>query len=167
MTKLLRYLGQGVFYLLIAILIGYFGNGPAYTRVPSEEALIKFSFSHAAHRKVACRRLSAKELAKLAPNMRKPTMCERGRLPVVVELYLDDKRIYAASLPPSGFSGDGPAQVYARFEVPAGRHRLVAKLRDTARQQGFDYAKEAEVDLKPGQSLAIDFDAVTGGFSLE
>lgn len=167
MTKFVKYLGQGVFYLLIAVVIGYFGDGPAYTRVPANNALIKFTLSHAANRKAACRRLSAKELAKLPPNMRKPTICERGRLPVVVELDLDGKRIYAASLPPSGLFGDGPAQAYERFVVSAGHHQLVAKLRDTGREEGFDYVKETEVDLKPGQNLAIDFDAVTGGFNFE
>jgi hypothetical protein len=156
-----------VFYVAIAVLIGYFANAPSYSRVPADHALIKLSFAHGAVRKGECRRLTPKELAELAPNMRKPLVCPRERLPLVVEFDLDGETVYADVLPPTGLSGDGPSRTYQRFIVPAGLHRLVAKLRDTARTEGFDYVKEVEVDLAEGQSLAIDFNAVSGGFKLQ
>jgi hypothetical protein len=167
MNQALKYLGQGVFYVAIAVLIGYFANAPSYSRVPADHALIKLSFAHGAVRKGECRRLTPEELAKLAPNMRKPLVCPRERLPVVVELDLNGETVYSDVLPPTGLSGDGPSRTYRRFVVPAGSHRLVARLRDTARTEGFDYVKEAKVDLAEGQSLAIDFYAVSGGFKLQ
>jgi hypothetical protein len=106
-------------------------------------------------------------LAKLAPNMRKAVECPRERLPVTTELELDGKLLYAATLPPTGLSGDGPSRAYERFVVPPARHVLTVRLRDTARAESFDHVEQKEVDLAPGQILAIDFDAVKGGFRFE
>ena len=167
MNQALKYLGQGAFYVAIAALIGYFANAPSYSRVPADHALIKLSFAHGAKQKGECRRRTREELAELAPNMRKAMDCPRERLPVVVEFDLDGKTVYSDVLPPTGLSGDGPARAYQRFVVPAGSHRLAARLRDSDRTEGFDYVEEAEVDLAEGQSLAIDFNAVSGGFKIE
>ena len=163
MAKPLAYVGQGAVYLLLALGIAYFSDRPAYTHFPADMALLKLSFAHGAQ-KGECRRRSADELAKLAPNMRRPTACSRERLPVTVELLLDGKPVYHAVLPPSGLAGDGPSRVYQRFAVPAGRHALIARLRDSDRPDGFDYERTATIDLAPAQSLAIDFRSEMGGF---
>jgi hypothetical protein len=167
MSAGLRYGGQTVVYGLICLLIGYFANAPTYTRVPADLALLKLSFAHGARSRGECRRLSREELENLAPNMRKPVVCPRERLPVAVELEVDGRVLYAATLPPTGLSGDGPSRAYERFVLPAGRHRVVARLRDSARAEGFDYVSDREIELAPGQSLAIDFAAVSGGFRFE
>ena len=165
MLSVLRFGGQAVVYAAIAALIGYLSNSPPYTHFPPDLALVKLSFSHAAKRKEECRQRTAEELAALPRNMRKPLECKsRGRLPVRVELLLDEKVLYAASLPPTGLSGDGPARVYQQFPVQPGHHHLVARLADSARSDGFDHVGETDVDLTPQQSLAVDFRAETGGF---
>lgn len=61
----------------------------------------------------------------------------------------------------------GPSRVYERFEVPAGHHTLVVRLRDTARPSGFDYVGETEVVLDAGRNFAIDFDSFGGVFRFE
>jgi hypothetical protein len=165
MAEPLRYVGQGVLYLLLALVIGYFSDRPAYTHFPPDMALIKLSFAHGA-KKEECRRRTPEELAKLPPNMRRPMACGRERLPVTVELLLDGAPLYQAVLPPTGLAGDGPSRTYQRFAVPPGRHELVARLRDSDRGEGFDYERTAVVELKPAQSLAIDFRAEMGGFVL-
>jgi hypothetical protein len=48
--------------------------------------------------------------------------------------------------------------------VPAGAHVVVARLRDTPRDEGFDYERTEQVSLAPGQSLALDFRPGLGGF---
>ncbi len=163
MAKPLAYVGQVAVYLLLALGIGYFSDRPAYTHFPADMALLKLSFAHGAQ-KEECRRRSAEELAKLAPNMRRPAACSRERLPVTVELLLDGKPLYQAVLPPTGFAGDGPSRAYERFAVPAGRHELVARLRDSDRRDGFDYERTATIELAPAQSVAIDFRPEMGGF---
>ena len=48
--------------------------------------------------------------------------------------------------------------------MPAGRHELIARLRDSDRRDGFDYERTAMVELAPAQSVAIDFRPEMGGF---
>jgi hypothetical protein len=163
MAKPLAYVGQMAAYLLLALGIGYFSDRPAYTHFPADMALLRLSFAHGAQ-KEECRPRSAEELAELAPNMRRPAACSRARLPVTVELLLDGKPLYQAVLPPTGFAGDGPSRAYERFPVPAGRPELIARLRDSDRGDGFDYARTATIELAPAQSVAIDFRPEMGGF---
>jgi hypothetical protein len=162
-----QYLGQLLVYLPFAAVVGYFSFAPDCAREPPDQALIKFAVAHGAGKRGECREVSVEEQARLAPNMRRPRICPRERLPVAVEFELNGQRLYAASLPPTGLSADGPSRAYERFVVAPGRYRLVARLRDTARQDGFDYVTEADVDLAPGQSLAVDFVPHSGGFRLE
>jgi len=165
MAEARRYLGQAGVYLLLALGVGYCSSQPAYTHFPPDRALIKLSLTHGA-KKEECRRRTPEELAKLPPNMRRPTECARERLPVTVELLIDGEPLYEAVLPPTGLAGDGPSRAYRRLTVSPGRHQLIARLRDSDRKEGFDYERTMTVDLEPGQSLAIDFHAETGGFVL-
>jgi hypothetical protein len=59
---------------------------------------------------------------------------------------------------------DGPSRVYRSFIVAPGRHRLVIRLRDSARASGFDYTRAAEVELAPSQNFVIDFRPEGDGF---
>ena len=164
MAKVFRYAGQALVYAAVAAVVGTFSISPSYTHFPSDKALITLSFAHGGKPKGGCRSLTKSERAKLAPNMRRKRICPRRRLPVHIEFDLDGRTIYEANLPPTGLSGDGPSRVYQRFVVPAGRHRLVARLRDTARKTGDDYRKEATVMLAPTQQFIIDFRPSLGGF---
>jgi hypothetical protein len=157
-------LGQAAMYALFMAVIGYFATSPAYTYVDPGAAVITLSFTHAGERSSECRRLTPEELAALAPNMRRPMDCPRARVSLLVELELDEEILYSASLPPSGLAGDGASAAYERFVVAPGRHRVTARLRDSRREEGFDYVLEKDVELVPGQHLVIDFRASTGGF---
>lgn len=167
MIRTFQIIGQIAVYGAFAVLIGYFADSPPHEFFPKDKAAIMLSFAHGAAHKGECRRPSREELQKLAPNMRKPVVCPRERLPVVVKLELDGKDLYHATLPPTGLSGDGPSHVFKRFVVPTGRHTLVAGLRDTNRQAGYDYTVTKAINLAPAQSLTIDFRADVGGFVFE
>ena len=164
MKLILRYLGQTAFYGLFVGVIGYFSTAPVYVHFPKDMALIKASFSHAGQPKEPCHVRTAEELASLPPNMRNPVQCGRERSPVVFELDLDGQRIFRAELPPAGLSRDGVSTVYQRFPVPAGRHRLRARLKDSVRVPDFNYANEADVTLVAAQVFVVEFDARGGGF---
>ena len=75
-------LGQGLAYLLFAVIIGYFSTEIAYAPMPPEHGLIKLSFNHPGKRIKECRKRVKKELAKMAPNMRTALDCPRRRHPV-------------------------------------------------------------------------------------
>ena len=79
------------------------------------------------------------------------------------ELKLDGKTVVDVSVPPSGLAKDLSSTLYRRVNVPAGEHRVVAKLGDTP-AGGFNHVKEATVALKPGAILLLDFDAKEGGW---
>lgn len=162
----IRWAAQGVVYGAFAALLGYFSAAPTYTQVDPALGVVKLSFSHAGQPRTECRRRTQAQLDELAPNMRKIMDCPRERVPLLVELELDGERIYRAWLPPSGLAGDGASTVYREFPVPAGRHLLVARLRDSRREQGFDWTMERRIEVMPRENVVIDFRAETGGFKI-
>ena len=164
MTKPLQYVGQLVFFIGLMALIGYLSNRPVYEQVPAGMAQIKLSFAHGGARKIDCRRLTAKEIAALPANERRPNTCSRERIPLHVQLSLDGKLIFDELLPATGLSSDGPSRTYTKLLVPAGDHIITARMRDTKRAEGFDYEAQRSVQLQPFQNLAIDFKADAGGF---
>jgi hypothetical protein len=162
-----RWLQHALQFAILTAVIGglsALANWPSYRQTPPDTAVVKLSFAHGASRQADCRRRTPEELAKLPPNMRKPLECQRERKPLYVELDMDGQTIFRAALPPSGLSGDGPSRVYQRFVVPAGKHEIAARLRDTARTEGFDYQKTDAVMLAADQNLVIDFHPGAGGF---
>lgn len=156
--------GQLLFFAVAALLTGYFASRPVYQQFGSEDALIKLSFAHGAERKEECRRLTSEEIAAMPPNERRPNTCSRERVPLRFQFAVDGKVVHDAELQPTGLSRDGPARIYRKFIVPAGRHNLMLRLRDNRALSGFDYETERAVELQPLQSLAIDFKADRGGF---
>jgi hypothetical protein len=165
MLKAFRLLLQIMAYAAIAVLLGYFATLPPYQYGDTGQATIKLSLSHATERVKPCVPLTQEEIAALAANMRRAEVCERERLPLVLELDVDGKNVVSIVAAPSGVWNDGPASVYERFDVAPGRHTLTVRLRDTARTEGWDYEKTETVDLDPGRYFAVTFKAETGGFN--
>ena len=161
MSRAFTWPGQVLLYGLFALGIGVFANGPAYRVLPPDQALVKVSFIHHGQRVAQCRPYTAEELAKLAPNMRTPLKCGRERSPVTIEVDLDGAMVYRHVAAPSGLSSDGASSVYQRLQVPAGRHRIAVRLKDSA-GAAFTHTREATVTLQPAQVLVIDFDSQKG-----
>jgi hypothetical protein len=162
--KALRFAAQLALYAPLMAILAYFSTEPRFSAVAPDEALMRVSFIHATQRREACRERSAEELAKLAPNMRAALDCPRERSPLLVELELDGKLVLRREVQPSGLRRDGNAVVYQRFALPAGRHRIVARLRDRA-EGDFNYVREETLELAAGRVLLIDFNAARGGFA--
>jgi hypothetical protein len=164
MPSLMQYTGQALLYAAFAAAIGTLASWPEHAQLPAGSAQIKLAFNHSGARVEDCRRLTAKELSKLPSNKRKPNDCSRERVPITIQLMIDGKLLYEAVLQPSGLSSDGQAKTYQKFTVPAGRHVILALLRDSKRAEGFDYESKFEGELSSRQNLAIDFKAEQGGF---
>jgi len=162
MTEALRWVGRLLVIGLIMAVVGFLVDTPGYTNFPADQAMIRLSFSHGGERD--CRERTPEELAALPPNMRARQLCERGRLPVLVELDLDGSPLYRARIEPSGIHGDGPSRVYEGFAVSPGSYTIAARLRDSSRSDGFDYESEATLTLEPRQNLVIEFKSDAGGF---
>jgi hypothetical protein len=155
---------QALAYLGLAVVVGYLSASPAYHYAAADMAAIKLSLSHAADRVKPCVPLTPEQIAELAPNMRHAEQCERERLPLTVRLEIDGELLTQIEAPPSGLWNDGPSSVYERFEVEPGRHRITARLRQSARADGWDYSHSADVTLVAGRYFTITFRAETGGF---
>lgn len=164
MTRLLRLAGQ--FAVIVALFAGvaWLSDRPLYRQIPPGSGVMMLTFVHSADRRGECRRLSPEEIAKLPPNMRRVQDCPRVRRPIYVELDVDGRNIYRASLPPTGIAGDGPSRAYQRFVLPAGKYDVAVRMRDTARTEGFDHERRGTVDFAPSQMFVIDYRPDSGEF---
>ncbi len=161
MLKPAALFGQVLLYGAFAAFVGTFATWPRYRQIPDDTALIKLSMSHLGGRE--CRQRTADELAKLPPNMRAPMDCPRGRSDIRIQLEMDGKPLFETVMHPTGLSRDGVSTVYRRFEVKAGTYRLAARMNDNLVKPDFNHVKEAEVTLRPGQVLVVDFNPDKGG----
>jgi hypothetical protein len=159
----LRIVAQLLLYVPLMALLGYFSTSPRFELIPAGDALLRISLIHAGQRKQECRTRSPEELAKLPPNLRAALDCPRERAPLTVELEIDGAVVFSRSVPPAGFKRDGAASLDHRLPIAAGRHRVVARLRDRA-EGPFNYVREETLELAPGGMLLIDFVATKGGF---
>ncbi len=164
MMRLLRLAGQ--FAIIMALFAGVaaLADWPSYRQIPPGSGIVVLTFVHGADRRAECRRLTPQEIAKLPPNMRRTMDCPRKRRPIYVELDIDGKNVYHASLPPTGIAGDGPSRVYERFVLPAGRYDIAVRMRDTARTDGFDHLRKGTVSLAVDQMFIIDYNSQNSEF---
>jgi len=161
--KVARLLAQLLLYAPLMVLIGVFSTQPRFAVLGEHDALLRLTLIHAAQRKGECRKRTPQELAQLPPNMRAALDCPRERAPLTVELEIDGNLVLSRTVAPAGFKRDGAASLYHRVAVPAGRHRVVARLRDRV-DGAFNYVHEETLELAPGAMLLIDFAAAKGGF---
>ena len=165
MNRLVKTALQVLAYGAFTAFVGYLSSSPAYEYGSADMVSVKLSLSHAASRVKPCVRLTPQEIAALPPNMRRTEQCERERLPLTVELAVDGEVVIQVEAAPSGLWRDGPASVYERFEIEPGEHIVTARLRDTDRDEGWDYEQTAQVSLEAGRYFSISFRAETGGFN--
>lgn len=164
MMKAIRIAGQlGVIGMLFAA-VALLSNHPVYRQTPPGTGVVMLTFVHSADRRADCRRLSAEEIAKLPQNMRRTEECPRERRPLYVEFDLDGRTVYHASLRPTGLAADGPSRIYRRFVLPVGEYDISVRMRDTARQDGFDHQRSDRIALTADQMFVIDFRSENGQF---
>lgn len=156
---------QLLLYAAFALVVGYFSVLPPYRYADPDSATVKVSLSHAGHRVKECVKLTLDEINARALRGEPLNECERERLPLTVELEVDGARVLHRVAAPSGLWNDGPASVYERIAVEPGRHTITARLRDTARTQGWDYEYSKTVDVVAGRYFTVTFRAETGGFA--
>ena len=161
MPKPTAIIGQVILYGAFAAFIGYFATSPKYRQIADDVALIKLSISHLGDRE--CRKRTPEELAKMPPNMRAPLDCPRERSDIRLEMDLDGQPVLRTVMHPTGLYKDGVSTIYRRFEVKAGSHQLAVRMNDNIVKPGFNFVKEEEINLKPGQVMVIDFNPDKGG----
>ncbi|HYM35409.1 MAG TPA: cytochrome b N-terminal domain-containing protein [Steroidobacteraceae bacterium] len=156
-----RYAVQALIFGTLIAFTGFFATQPAVALLDSKQSIVTLSFTHASEKRFECKQLSPAELAKLEPNMRRPTTCARERWPLAIELRIDDRIVYAGERPPTGLWDDGPASVFERVKIPSGLHRMRVRMGDNGRAD-FNHIGTAEITLEPGRNLVIEYDASKG-----
>lgn len=164
MSAIVRVGGQFLVIVALFAAVAAFSDRPVYRQIPYGSGIVMLSFVHGADRRAECRRLTPEEIAKLPPNMRRVEDCPRRRRPIDVELDVNGRTIYRASLPPTGIAGDGPSRVYERFVLPAGQYDIAVRMRDTRRTEGFDHERSGRIELAPDQLFVIDYRPASGEF---
>jgi hypothetical protein len=162
----LQWTGQIVLYALFAAFVGYFASQPPVSLLPPGHGLLRLSFSHPGKFATDCRQRSAEELAKMPPQMRAAQDCQRTRSPVQARVEVDDKVLIDRSFRPAGLAQDGAASGYWRTPIAAGTHRLRIQFKDDLRADAPTYERRAEVTVREGQIVLIDFKADQGGISI-
>jgi coenzyme F420-reducing hydrogenase delta subunit len=158
----LRIAAMAVLLGMLAGVTALLAAGLPWRQLGPDEGVVRLSIRHATATKVECKPLTAREMAELKPNMRRPVDCPRERWPVYVELERDGRLLYRGTHEPSGLWNDGVASVHRAFAVPAGPQSLVVRMRDSGREAGFDHMRPIEIDLQPGQNFVIEFETGTG-----
>lgn len=167
MRRIFDWAGQALLYGCFAVALAVFSRWPVYQPLADDMAQIKVSFIHHGARLSDCRPYTAEELAKLAPNMRRATKCERERSPVSIEVDLDGRMVLSEVSAPSGLSRDGASTMYRRLDVPAGEHRLAVRFKDRQSAEHYTHQHEEVITLAPAQVMVIDFNADQGGIVLQ
>lgn len=157
MAKILRYPLQALNYFVFMALVGYFSSAPSYTHLDGDKAQVTLAFGHAGQTREPCRKLSADELQRLAPNMRKPMDCPRERSPVVVELLMDGEMLLEVTANAPGFFEDGSVDIFRSVRVPTGRHRFEVRMNDSVRVDGYTHTASYEAELERARLMVVDF----------
>lgn len=160
--QIISALGQATLYAVFGGVIALFSGWPEFTALPPDQGQLTVSVSHLGKRLQPCEEIGAEELARLPPNMRAATRCPRERAPLRLEIDIDGEAVLSGTAQSTGLSRDGAASFYRRIPLKAGRYQIAVRLRDSPREQGFDYVLESVLSLRPAQIAVVDFDATTG-----
>ncbi len=169
MNSILKRTGiQIIAYALFFGVIYYLSTAPAYHYLLPGQAEVKLAFKHTSQREQKCHKRTQEELMKLPPNMRRLQDCPRKRALIYIELLLDDQFLATRTFRPQGLSQDMVTFIYAKYSLPAGRHKLTIRMRDRLHtDDGFDFIDETTREWIPGQSILISFKKVTERFTFD
>lgn len=150
-----RALGQALVWTLLFAPVALLSQWPTHAPVAPGHGELKLSMAHLTERLEPCRALGEEERAALPPNMRALEVCERARAPALIEVLLDGEVLLAETVRPAGLHRDGRAYLHRVVALPAGRHALQLRLRDSPREDGFDREQHFILDLAPGMSALL------------
>jgi hypothetical protein len=154
------------FVLLLALVswgLGAFAAWPWVASDPST-ASIRVAFKHVAAF-AGPGRVPAREEIEKRPRHMQPLSAERARtgrrVDTILTVDLDRRRLLHRRYPPGGLRRDGPSFAFEELAVPPGRHVLDVSLADAAGADPEAAARRwqarEEVEIRPGQSLLVEF----------
>lgn len=163
------------FLMIPAALVIFFSAKPIYPFYNKNMSLIKFTFKHSSKHTEDQKELTKEETKSKLKHMRKTNSPflkirqegTRGRLPVYVEVDMDDKNVLTKTYYPTGLKNDGPTFAYEELAISPGMHNIRVRMRDSTKEGHFDYTYEDKIDLKAEKIVIIDFEEETGKGAVE
>ena len=162
MVKGVRFGLQALNYSVFMFVVWYFSLAPSVRHLADDQAMVTLAFGHHGQPREPCRKLSADELLKLPPNMRRPSECPRARSPILVEARMDGQQLFKEIIHPPGLYEDGSVDIFLSKKIPAGRHFFEVAMNDSVRVKGYTHTGKQEVTVAPAQRLVIDFSPEKG-----
>lgn len=154
------------FLMLFALLILFLSERPTYSLYDKDISLIKFTIKYPSKHASEGKELTKKDTETKLKHMRKTNSpfsqirmeYERKRLPVYVEVDLDNKNVLSRTYYPTGLKKDGPTFAYEEIPVTPGSHEIKIRMRDSKEGSPFDYTFEKKIDLVERKVTVFDFD---------
>ncbi|MBI3584596.1 MAG: hydrogenase iron-sulfur subunit [Nitrospinae bacterium] len=158
--------GAVISFVIIASMFSilFLSEMPKYPFYDKDMSLIKFAFKHPGRHKTEQRELTEKETEDMLRHMRRtnspfPKMRmvgKRERLPAYVEIEINGKIMLAKTYYPAGLKNDTPAFAYEEIPILPGIHYVKVRIRDSKREEGFDYTYEKEIEARIGKVTVIN-----------
>ncbi len=158
LERLIAFSAVPLFFIL------FFSMKPIYPFYSEGDSLIKLAIKYSSRYKAECRELTEKETEGKLRHMRKTQSpfsnmrmdCTGERLPISIEIFLDNKNVLTKIYHPSGMKNDGPTFVYEEIPAVPGIHKLNVKIKDSKEINPLDYKFEKEIEIKSGEVAVID-----------
>ena len=150
--------------ILSMFSILFFSEMPIYPFYNKGMSLIKFTFKYSGKHRTEQRELTERETKDILMHMRRTNspfsrirmVGKRERLPIYVELELDNKNILSKTYYPAGLRKDIPTFAYEEFPVPPGVHHVKVRMRDSKGTNQFDYFIEKVIEVLPERTFVLD-----------
>ena len=154
--------------ILSMFSILFLSDMPKYPFFNKGMSLIKFTFKYSGKHRTEQRELTERETKDILMHMRRTNspfskmrmVGKRERLPIYVELELDNRNILSKTYYPAGLRKDIPTFVYEEIPVSPGRHYIKIKMRDSKDTNQFDYFIEKEIEVMPERTFVMDASTV-------
>jgi len=150
---------QALAWAGFGLLIAAFSSGPRFAPLAQDQARLTLALAHLTERVEPCRQLSEAERQALPPTRRVSEICERTRRDLAIEVNLDDRTLYRATLPPGGLHRDGRIYRLEQWSIPAGSQRLWLDLAEFAQPGGRESKRQRqqfEFQAEPGASIVLE-----------
>ena len=141
---------------------------PKYPFYNKGMSLIKFTFKYSGKHRTEQRELTERETKDILIHMRRTNspfskmrmIGKRERLPIYVELELDNKNILSKTYYPAGLRKDIPTFAYEEIPVSPGRHYIKIKMRDSRDTNQFNYFIEKEIVVIPERTFILNVSSI-------
>lgn len=156
-SRLRRLAVASVFVLGVTALTVFLSDGP-YRGVKREHAQLVVSIKHAGLTAVSDSTVDQVDDSNVLPHMRRPRSSERVRVPVRLQVTIDDSVHIEQVFTPGGLFNDGLSIGISDTNVDSGRHRVKVLIDNTGTTGAWSHEWTDVLNFIPLQRKVLVFD---------